>query len=418
MLTSTPINGDEKTRYYSTNARGDIEALTNPDGGAIESSYRYFAYGSLDEDGTKGEDDPTQTENDPIAEPLNPYRYNAKRIDTATGNIDMGFRNYDPGLNTFLTRDMYNGALADMQLGVDPWNANRYAFAGGNPITRIELDGHKVTAGDYYGAPEPEQQPYYPAGSTAPGSGPSAASAAETSSAERGSPQSTLSAYTIGENSARWACDGDPVCLTQQAPPELYGIAAAINEAGIPEFVEHVANDPVMQFAGSTLQGEENYGCFMEGDKSACAVAGAGFVPIPIARVVAWANRARRAGKAANDVAPRFITTGTGNTIDRLAVNTSISAQRQGRHVLGARQYEGGSYFNSADDAQRVLDDFHSGAADVLGVKGNDIVVRSPNVTGTNVNPGAGYPSQATSVFFIKGSSSPSVVPYNPAWTP
>ncbi len=33
-------------------------------------------------------------------------------------------------------------------------------------------------------------------------------------------------------------------------------------------------------------------------------------------------------------------------------------------------------------------------------------------------NPGAGYPSQATSVFFIKGSSSPSVVPYNPAWTP
>jgi hypothetical protein len=121
---------------------------------------------------------------------------------------------------------------------------------------------------------------------------------------------------------------------------------------------------------------------------------------------------------AANGVPPRSITTGAGTTIDRLAINTSISARRQGRHVLGARQYGGGSYFNSADDAQRVLDDFQSGAAQVLGVKGNNIVVRAPNVTGFNHNPGAGLPNQATNVFFIKGSSSPSVVSYNPAWTP
>lgn len=59
-----------------------------------------------------------------------------------------------------------------------------------------------------------------------------------------------------------------------------------------------------------------------------------------------------------------------------------------------------------------------TGPAQVLGVKGNDIVVRVPNVTGLNHNPGAGFPNQATNVFFIKGSSSPSVVPYNPAWTP
>jgi len=52
----------------------------------------------------------------------------------------MGFRDYSPGLNRFLTRDMCNGALADLQLGTDPWNTNRYASAGGNPITGIELD--------------------------------------------------------------------------------------------------------------------------------------------------------------------------------------------------------------------------------------------------------------------------------------
>ena len=59
----------------------------------------------------------------------------------------MGFRDYDPGLNRFLTRDMYNGALEDMRLTLDPWNMNRYAFAGGNPITMVELDGHLLDAG-------------------------------------------------------------------------------------------------------------------------------------------------------------------------------------------------------------------------------------------------------------------------------
>ena len=106
-------------------------------------------------------------------------------------------------------------------------------------------------------------------------------------------------------------------------------------------------------------------------------------------------------------------------TIDRSAVNRSISAQRQGRHVLGARQYRGGSYFNSASDARRVLDAFHSGTAEVLGVTGrNHIVVRVRGVTGYNVNHLAGFPNQATDVFLIKGTRSPSVVPHNPAWRP
>jgi hypothetical protein len=37
---------------------------------------------------------------------------------------------------------MYNGALADMGLGLDPYTGNRYAFTGGNPTSLIELDGH------------------------------------------------------------------------------------------------------------------------------------------------------------------------------------------------------------------------------------------------------------------------------------
>lgn len=55
----------------------------------------------------------------------------------------MGFRDYSPGLNQFLTRDNYNGALADSGLTTNPYTGNRYAYGAGNPYTNIELDGHE-----------------------------------------------------------------------------------------------------------------------------------------------------------------------------------------------------------------------------------------------------------------------------------
>ncbi len=64
------------------------------------------------------------------------------RWDSTTTQYDMGFRTYDPGLNQFLSRDMYNGALADTGLSTDPFTGNRYTFGAGNPVSNIELDGH------------------------------------------------------------------------------------------------------------------------------------------------------------------------------------------------------------------------------------------------------------------------------------
>jgi RHS repeat-associated protein len=60
----------------------------------------------------------------------------------------MGFRDYNPGLNRFVSRDNYNGPLSDLNLGLNPWTGNRYAFAGGNPVTGVELDGHGLCADD------------------------------------------------------------------------------------------------------------------------------------------------------------------------------------------------------------------------------------------------------------------------------
>lgn len=151
-MVDSPVGGSTPaTYYYGTNPHGDVETLTDATSGETRSTYRYQAYGSPDEVGTTGLDKITHNQQED-ADVVNPYRFNGKRLDPVTGKYDMGFRDFDPGLNRYLTRDMYNGALNDMALGFDPWNANRYAFAGGNPMTGVELDGHMAIDGGGGGA--------------------------------------------------------------------------------------------------------------------------------------------------------------------------------------------------------------------------------------------------------------------------
>ncbi|MGA4838855.1 DNRLRE domain-containing protein [Streptomyces sp. G45] len=131
--------GASEDTYYGYNSHTDVETLTDKDGNT-KSTYGYTAYGDNAPSDFTGIDKPTAT--DPTKESYNPYRFNSKRWDAASSTYDMGFRDYSPGLNRFLTRDMYNGALADMNLVSDPLTGNRYAFAGGNPTTFLEFDGH------------------------------------------------------------------------------------------------------------------------------------------------------------------------------------------------------------------------------------------------------------------------------------
>ncbi|MEV1319508.1 RHS repeat-associated core domain-containing protein [Micromonospora arborensis] len=132
-------DGTQEDGYYGYNPHTDVETLTDKTGDT-KATYGYTAYGKNDDTQFTGIDKPDTA--DPTKEPYNAYRFNAKRWDQASGNYDMGFRDYSPGLNRFLSRDSYNGALADMNLGASPFTGNRYAFGGGNPISAIEIDGH------------------------------------------------------------------------------------------------------------------------------------------------------------------------------------------------------------------------------------------------------------------------------------
>jgi RHS repeat-associated protein len=139
---TTTANGTSTPGYYSYNAHSDVEAVTGTNGNTT-ATYGYTAYGDpvtsmfTGQDKNDANSSPAST-----TTPYNSYRFNAMRWDSTTGQYDMGFRNYDPGLNQFDSRDMYDGALADAGLTTDPFTGSQYAFGGGNPISNIESDGH------------------------------------------------------------------------------------------------------------------------------------------------------------------------------------------------------------------------------------------------------------------------------------
>ncbi len=137
-------DGSEELGVYGYNGHTDVETLTDTTGDT-KSTYGYTAYGNNNDAEFTGIDKPDTAQ--PDKEAYNPYRFNGKRWDAASGTYDMGFRDYSPGLNRFTSRDMYNGALSDMRLGSDPFTGNRYAFTGGNPISGVEIDGHNWCEG-------------------------------------------------------------------------------------------------------------------------------------------------------------------------------------------------------------------------------------------------------------------------------
>ncbi|GFM77682.1 hypothetical protein PSCICM_35010 [Pseudomonas cichorii] len=96
-------------------------------------------------------------------------------------------------------------------------------------------------------------------------------------------------------------------------------------------------------------------------------------------------------------------------------------SQKQLRHIAGRPELEargGGGFLNSVDDAQKVLDAYRAGQVNILGRNAQGFpVVKFESVIGTNVNAGAGITGQPTSVFIIKGTKSPSIVPANPNWS-
>jgi RHS repeat-associated protein len=136
---------------YAHDASGSVEALENKDGTvATNNRYHYTPYGDLE----MGAGDLQQAEssgNFSNATPENTlgadaqaskYRFEGFYYDSGVQTYDMLARPYRPNSGQFLVSDRFEQALGDQQLAADPLTQNRYAFAGGNPTSNVEYDGH------------------------------------------------------------------------------------------------------------------------------------------------------------------------------------------------------------------------------------------------------------------------------------
>jgi len=149
--------GAENQYSYSTDVHGSVSQLLD-DAGQVKASYGYDAYGGTDAPSTDP-DSLTTGDTDQQA-PINPYRYSGRRMDSGTASstvppvpvgsasYDMGARRFGPDLGRFFQQDMFAGAIADLGLALDPLTQNRYALAGGNPISFVEYDGHFPSLSD------------------------------------------------------------------------------------------------------------------------------------------------------------------------------------------------------------------------------------------------------------------------------
>lgn len=152
--TGTAPDGPEDAPYsYGYDVHGSVSQLIDR-AGNVKASYGYTAYGGVDATDTES----LTTGDTNNQAPVNPYRYSGKRMDSGTvpsstpagpagaGGYDMGARRYGPDITSFLQQDMFASAIGDLGLGLDPLTQNRYALAGGNPISYVETDGHMAIA--------------------------------------------------------------------------------------------------------------------------------------------------------------------------------------------------------------------------------------------------------------------------------
>lgn len=157
-------SASQSSRYlsYDTDVQGSITGLEG-DGGDIGSGdhYYYDPFGSLrsNTDPTTPPDpnDPnSQGPPDPNADHEadaqsgysqeaqdNPLRFEGFYYDSGVKLYDMQARTYRPDIGRFLTPDRFEASDGEFDMQSDPLTQNRYAWAGANPISNIEFDGHE-----------------------------------------------------------------------------------------------------------------------------------------------------------------------------------------------------------------------------------------------------------------------------------
>jgi RHS repeat-associated protein len=141
-----PASDPPKVKTYATDANGSVEGLEDDHGKFAsdpqgrKDTYVYDPYGESE----KFTADVSEKEDPGLSRDAkeNPFRFEGFYFDSGVKSYDMQAREYRPDVGRFLSVDRYESAAAELMLQADPLTQNRYAFAGGNPVNRVEFDGH------------------------------------------------------------------------------------------------------------------------------------------------------------------------------------------------------------------------------------------------------------------------------------
>lgn len=126
---------------YNMDANGSVIGLENA-GGDIPDNQKYFydPYGELERRSALSTDAEGELAGDAKS---NAFRFEGFYYDSGVKTYDMQARAYRPDIGQFLSQDQFESAIGDQVLQSDALTQNRYAFAGGNPVTNVEFDGHE-----------------------------------------------------------------------------------------------------------------------------------------------------------------------------------------------------------------------------------------------------------------------------------
>jgi RHS repeat-associated protein len=109
---------------YHTDGLGSVRAITDGTTPAplVVQTYATDEFGIPDAAGTQGST-------------AQPFQYTGEPRDAETGFVHLRARLYDPQVGRFLQRDPFAGSREI------PRTLNRYAYVGGNPVSRIDPSG-------------------------------------------------------------------------------------------------------------------------------------------------------------------------------------------------------------------------------------------------------------------------------------
>jgi len=134
LISRTDDEGNQE--YYLYDGLGSTTDLQGESGSAV-AGYTYDVFGAIrDQSGSSP----------------NEFTFTGEQVD-GTGLQYLRARYYEPEIGRFLTQDPFWGSLGN------PQSQNRYPYAGGNPVNRIDPSGLSSEGGNFGPSPQPTPWP-------------------------------------------------------------------------------------------------------------------------------------------------------------------------------------------------------------------------------------------------------------------